>query len=555
MDKSKGFIHQVEQSIIEHWDQDALTDYQGETLRYSDVARKIAKLHIGMETLGLLPGDRGAICGRNSAGWTVAFFAVITYGCVVVPIQNDFKPEQVHNIVNHSGALFLFVGDGVAPTIDFEQMPGLAGIGYLPDLSIRNYRTVKLRYVREHLNELFGKKYPSRFTREHVHYTRERSMDDLAILNYTSGTTGHSKGVMIPYRSMLSNLEFTTSVLGRGAKSGDRLVSTLPMGHTFGMTCEMIFSFIQGVHIYYLNRQPSPTIIMQMCQEIKPCMLLAVPLVMEKIMRKHVFPYLDKSRMRMLAQLPLIKTRMKTRMNEWINEQLGGQIYQVFTGGAPINQEIEQFLMSIDFPITSGYGCTETGPMITFSDWHDHKFGSCGTVVPNMEIRINSSDPENIPGELLAKGDSVMIGYYKNDEATAEVLDKDGWFHTGDLGKISASGHLYLLGRIKNMLLGANGQNIYPEEIEDKLNSMPMVNESVVVQNGTQLVALVYPDQEALMEIDFNKDELALLMEENRQQLNEVLPAYCKVSEIRTVDHEFEKTAKKSIKRYLYKLS
>ncbi len=555
MDTKKCFIQNIEESIINNWSQDALTDYLGETLRYSDVAQRIAKLHIAMETMGLQKGDKVAICGRNSANWVVAFFSVITYGCVVVPIQNEFRPEQVHNIVNHSEAKFLFVGDGVAPTIDFEQMPGLAGIGYLPNLSIRNQRTPKLQYVREHLNELFGKKYPNRFTKHDIKYHHEEDPEELVLLNYTSGTTGYSKGVMIPYRSLWSNLDFTLTVLSKGIKPGDKIVSTLPMAHTFGMTCEVLFGFVYGLHIHFLNRQPSPSLILQMCQEVKPVILITVPLVLEKMVRKHAYQRLDRYGARYLLQMPLIKSRVKTRMVEWIKEELGGNIYEVFTGGAPLSTEIERFLMNIGFPITSGYGTTETSPMITYSDWEDHAMGSCGTIVPHMEMKVLSPDQENIPGEVVCRGMSVMLGYYKNQEATDEVIDKDGWFHTGDLGKISADGHLFLLGRIKNMLLGSNGQNIYPEEIEDKLNSMPMVNESVVVQDGPRLVALVNPDQAAVKEIPLSTEEVNLIMEQNRQQLNAMLPTYCKVSEIRLHDVEFEKTSKKSIKRYLYKLS
>lgn len=553
MDNIPSFLQSIEDTIVRNWSKNALTDYQGETLRYSDAAQRIAKLHVAMEIMKLEPGDKVAICGRNSANWAIAYFAILTYGCVVVPIQNEFSPEQIHNIVNHSETKFLFVGDGVAPTIDFEQMPALGGIGYLPDLSVRQYRTARLVYVREHLNELFGKKYPKKFDKTHVKYYREKSPNDLAMLNYTSGTTGFSKGVMIPYRSLWSNMDFTQTVLSKGIKPGDSLVSTLPMGHTFGMTCEMIFGFIYGCHIHFLNRQPSPSLIMQMCQEIKPAILITVPMVVEKIVRKHVYQRLDRHRARYLLQLPLIKNRVKMRTVQWIKEEFGGNIYEIFTGGAPMNPEIEQFLMDIDFPITSGYGSTETSPMITYSDWTDHKFGSCGTVVPHMEMQIKKKTPNEESGEVICKGLNVMLGYYKNPEATAEVLDKEGWFHTGDLGKITGSGHLYLLGRIKNMLLGSNGQNIYPEEIEGKLNSMPMVNESLVVQDGSRLVALVYPDQEEINEIGLSHKEVSLIMEQNRQQLNETLPSYCKISSIVIHDVEFEKTSKKSIKRYLYK--
>lgn len=548
-----GFISCIEKTLVENWAHEAFTDYNGESLRYSDVARRIAKLHIGMETLGLVPGDKVAICGRNSANWAVAFFSILSYGCVAVPIQAEFAPEQVHNIVNHSEAKFLYVGDGVAPTIDFEQMPNLGGIAYLPDLSIRKYRTARLVYVREHLNELFGKKYPKRFTQADVRYRHEASPEELAIINYTSGTTGNSKGVMIPYRAFMSNLEFCQKQMGVHLPPHCTFLSTLPMAHTFGMTCEILFGFAQGCHIYFLSRQPSPSLIMQVAQEVHPAILFAVPLVIEKIVRKHVYQRLDVHRARYLLQLPLIRHRAKEKVTQWIKDQFGGNIYEIFTGGAPMSQEIEKFLMDIGFPITSGYGTTETSPMITYSDWNDHAFGSCGSVVNNMEMKILSADQENIAGELVCRGPNVMLGYYKNEEATREVIDEDGWFHTGDLGVISADGHLFLRGRIKNMLLGANGQNIFPEEIEDKLNSMPMVTESLVIQDGERLVALVYPDQEDIATIPLNEEEVSLVMEQNRAQLNTELPSYCRIAEIRLVSEEFKKTSKRSIKRYLYK--
>lgn len=553
MDNDISFVRHIERTLVDNWRRDALTDYNGDTLRYSDVARRIAKLHIGMEILGLQPGDKVAICGRNSANWTVAFFSILSYGCVAVPIQCEFQPEQIHNIVNHSEAKFLYVGDGVAPSIDFEKMPNLGGIAYLPDLSIRKYRTAKLVYVREHLNELFGKKYPKIFTQKDVVYRHEASPDELAIINYTSGTTGFSKGVMIPYRALWSNLDFALKSFGPNVSSGSNLLSTLPMAHAYGMACEIIFGFMHGCHIHFLNRQPSPSLIMEVAAKVKPVLLLAVPLVVEKIVRKHVYQRLDKHRARYLLQMPLIRNRTREKVVEWIRDQFGGNIYQIMTGGAPMNQEIEQFLMEVGFPITSGYGTTETAPMITYSDWRDHAMGSCGTIVPNMEMKVLSNDPQNIAGELVCKGMNVMLGYYKNEEATKEVLDEDGWFHTGDLGTISTDGHLYIRGRIKNMLLGANGQNIYPEEIEDKLNSMPMVSESLIIQNGEKLVALVYPDQDDIREIPLSRDDVKMVMNQNMEQLNSELPSFCKISEIRIHDEEFQKTAKRSIKRYLYK--
>lgn len=558
-----SFIAHIQQTLVEHWNASAFTDYKGDTLRYCDVARRIAKLHIGMETAGLQPGDKVAICGRNSANWAVAFFATLTYGCIVVPIQCEFQPEQIHNIVNHSESRFLFVGDGVAKDIDFEQMPHLGGIAHLPDLTIRNTRSEKLTYVHQHLNQLFGERYPARFDRKDVVYKPEASPESLAIINYTSGTTGFSKGVMIPYRALWGNLDFAIRSFGPHVHAGDHILSTLPMAHTYGMACEIIFGFLNGCHIHFLLRQPAPSLVMSAAAEIKPAILLAVPMVVEKIVRKHVYPHLDSHRARYLLQLPLIKTRVKQRIVQWIRDQFGGRIYEIMTGGAPMNQEIEEFLMSVDFPITSGYGTTETAPMITYSDWKDHMLGSCGTVVPHMELALKTRDGRIVrageegchryEGEVIARGMHVMLGYYKNEEATRQAIDSDGWYHTGDLGSFSPDGHLFIKGRIKNMLLGSNGQNVYPEEIEDKLNSMPMVGESLVLQSGDSLIALVYPDPDDVNRIPLSTQEVALVMEQNRQELNTQLPVFCRLKEIRLHDREFEKTAKKSIKRYLYK--
>lgn len=564
MDNIPSFVACIEDTIVKNWKHDAFTDYKGDTLRFSDVARRIAKLHIGMETAGLKPGDKVAICGRNSANWAVAFFSILSYGCVVVPIQCEFQPEQIHNIVNHSESRFLYVGDGVAKDIDFEQMPSLGGIAYLNDLSIRNTRLDVLDYIHGHLNELFGKRYPQHFYQKHVVYRRESSPEELAMINYTSGTTGFSKGVMIPYRALWSNLDFTMKAFGPHVKAGDVILSTLPMAHMYGMMDEIIFGFINGCHVHFLTRQPAPSLVMQAAAEVKPAILIAVPMVVEKLVRKHVYQRLDRHRARYLLQLPLIRNRVKEQIVDWFRGQLGGNVYEIMTGGAPMNQEIEEFLMQVGFPITSGYGTTETAPMITYSDWKDHAIGSCGTVVPNMDLRILTRDGqllgagtgarEGIEGEVVCRGLNVMLGYYKNEEATAAVIDEDGWFHTGDLGMISEDGHLYIRGRIKNMLLGANGQNVYPEEIEDKLNSMPMVAESLVLQKGDKLIALVYPDQDDVTEISLAPGDLELVMEQNRQDLNAQLPSFCRISEIRLHDSEFEKTAKKSIKRYLYKV-
>ncbi|MCD8282960.1 MAG: AMP-binding protein, partial [Prevotella sp.] len=475
MDIKAGFIENVEQSIINNWDNPSLSDYQGDTLTYADVARRIAKLHIVMRETGVKEGDRIAVCGRSCSNWVVVFYAIVTYGCVAVPIQNEFRSEQIHNIVNHSDTKFLFIGDGVSRNINYDAMPGLAGTASLVKLRMINSRDERLSDVINHLDELYEARYPGGIKKEQVKYFHETNPDGLVLLNYTSGTTGFSKGVMIPYRSLWGNLYFTQTLLTKGVRPGDNLVSTLPPAHTFGMTCELLFGFVYGLHLHFLNRPTSPSIILQMCKQVRPTMLITVPLIMEKIMRKTVFPRLAERKVRRLLRLPIVKRCVKRRIARYLNEELGGNIYQVFTGGASMNPDIERFLIDIGFPITSGYGTTETSPMITFSDRDDHLLGSCGTVVPCMEMKIAGSEDGRGSGEVLCRGMNVMLGYYKDPDGTATVLQDDGWFHTGDLGRISDDGHLFLLGRIKNILLGANGLNIYPEEIEAKLNSLPMV--------------------------------------------------------------------------------
>ena len=553
MQQIPSFNELIEKSVIEHWDLDALTDYKGKTLQYHDVARKIEKIHIMFEASGVQKGDRIALCGRNSSMWAAAFLATLTYGAVAVPVLHEFTPEQIHNIINHSESKILFVGDVVATEIDATKMPALEGIIYLPDLSLTLSRTEKLTYAREHLNEMFGKKYPKYFRPEHVHYYREQSPDELALINYTSGTTGNSKGVMIPYRAMWSNADFARSVLGATVKPGSHIISILPMAHMYGMAFELIFEFIAGAHVFYLTRMPSPAIIAQALAEVKPALMIAVPLIIEKIIRKRVFPKIQTNRMKLLLNTPVIQKKVKEKICEQVMQAFGGNIYQVIIGGAALNREIEMFLKDINFPFTVGYGATECAPIIGYSDWKEFVPTSCGKPALHQEVRIDSVDPENVPGEILTKGPNVLLGYYKNEEATRQVLDADGWFHTGDLGTMDADQNIYIKGRSKNMLLGSNGQNIYPEEIEDKLNSLPLVSECLVVQRGEKLVGLVYPDLEEAKELGLNDADIKNLMEENRKKLNELTPAYCKLSDIEILNEEFIKTPKRSIKRYLYK--
>ena len=548
-----SFTKLIESSIVKNWDRDALTDFKGATLQYHDVARKIEKLHILFENSGVVKGDKIALAGRNSANWAVAFLATLTYGAIAVPILHEFTADQIHNIVNHSDAKLLFVGDIVATQIDTTKMPGLEGVIYIPDYSLVLSRTNKLTYAREHLNEMFGKKFPKFFRKEHVSYPAEENANDMALINYTSGTTGFSKGVMIPYRALWSNYDFAIGVLGDKVHAGDNIISILPMAHMYGMAFEFIFEFLTGCHIFFLTRVPSPAIIAQAFAEVKPIIIIAVPLVIEKIIRKKVFPKIQTNRMRLLLNMPVINKKVNEKICDQVKAAFGGKFYEIIIGGAAFNQEVESFLKRINFPYTVGYGATECAPIISYADYSTFKQGSCGRPVVHMEVRIDSHDPENVPGEILARGANVMLGYYKNEEATRNTIDADGWYHTGDLGTMDAEGNIFIKGRSKNMLLGSNGQNIYPEEIEDKLNSMTLVTESLVVQRGDKLAALIYPDYDEASAMGLSADDLKNVMEQNRQELNNILPVYSKIAEVVIQEEEFEKTPKKSIKRYLYK--
>ena len=551
MNSIPSFNSYIEQSIINNWHLDALTDYKGATLQYHDVARKIEKLHILFENSGVIKGDKIAVCGRNSSQWAVAFLAIVTYGAIVVPIQNEFKPEQIHNIVNHSESKMLFVGDVVATEINAEEMPSLEGIVYLPEFSLVLSRSEKLTYAREHLNEIFGHKYPKYFRKEHIKYHVD-DPEELAMINYTSGTTGFSKGVMLPYRALWGNLDYLMDTVKPKIGKNCNILSTLPMAHMYGLMTEFIFNIVLGNHIFFLTRQPSPTLISEALNETKPEIIFAVPLVIDKIVRKHVFPRVQTNWVRLLTSMPVLSKRIKEKIREFVLGEFGEHPYEVVVGGAPLNKEIENFFVSIGFPIAMGYGTTETAPLITFAHQDDYVAGSCGVAVKHMEVKVLSDDPQNVPGELVCRGINVMKGYYKNPEATHAVIDKDGWFHTGDLATMSADGHFFIKGRSKNMLLGANGQNIYPEEIEDRLNSMALVSESIIVQRNNKLVALIHPDYDEASSMGFTAEDLEHIMDQNRVELNSQMPSFAKISGIQIHENEFEKTAKKSIKRYLY---
>ena len=552
MNEIPSFNSYIEGTIKDNWLLDALTDYKGATLQYHDVARKIEKLHIMMEAAGIQKGDKVAVCGRNSAHWAVAFLATLTYGAVIVPILHEFNGEQIHNIVNHSESRLLFVGDYVVNMIDEKEMPHLEGIFNLPDFSLYVSHNDQLTDARERLNELFGHKYPNVFRREDVKWHKDEP-EELCMINYTSGTTGFSKGVMLPYRALWGNVDFCQKYLGNHMPKFSRTLSILPMAHMYGMTIEFLFPFLSGYHLYFLTRLPSPAVIAEAFKEVCPDVVVAVPLIIEKIIRKRVFPKIQSNVMKLLLQMPVVQKKVKERICQEVYAAFGGRAYEVIVGGAPLNQEIEQFLKSIDFPITVGYGTTECAPLISFSDYHDFKPGSCGTPVEHMEVKILSDNPEHAEGEIVCKGMNVMLGYYKNEEATHKAIDADGWYHTGDLATMSADGHIFIRGRLKNMLLGANGQNVYPEEIEDKLNSMPMVSECIIVQRGDKLAALVYPDMDEAKNMGFTQGDLESVMEQNRQLLNEQLPVYSKIQDFELQEREFMKTPKQSIKRYLYK--
>ena len=546
------FIGRIEEAIIKYWDHEALTDYKGATLQYKDVARKIEKLHILFERAGVEQGDKVALCGRNCAHWAAAFLATLTYGAVAVPILHEFKPEQVHAIVNHSDAKILFVGDQVGPTLTPSEMPHLEGIISLVDYQLVESRSDKLTDARERLNALYGERYPKNFRQEHVKYRRAES-EELALINYTSGTTSRSKGVLIPSRALWSNTEFACSVYNHVFKEGEgRVISILPLAHMYGMAFEFLYEFTRGGHIYFLTRLPSPKIIMNAFGEIKPNVVISVPLIIEKIIKKSVLPKLETPSMKILMNVPIINQRIQARVREELKQAFGGEFYEVIIGGAAFNSEVEQFLHKIGFNFTVGYGATECAPIICYSNWQHFVPGSCGKAAPRMEVRIDSPDPEHVVGEILTRGMNVMLGYYKNEEETRKTIDADGWYHTGDLGVMDADGNLFIRGRSKNMLLGASGQNIYPEEIEDQLNTLPYVSECVVIQKGEKLYGLVYPDFEEAERDGLDETALGEVMEQNRATLNQMIPAYEHLTAIKIRHEEFEKTPKRSIKRFLY---
>ncbi len=549
MEQEHQFIDYIEQSIIKNWDKDALTDYKGITLQYKDVARKIAKFHIVLESAGIQPGDKIAVCGRNSAHWGVTFLATITYGAVIVPILHEFKADNIHNIVNHSEAKLLFVGDQAWENLNEDAMPLLEGIASLTDFTALVSRNEKLTYAFEHRNAIYGQRYPKNFRPEHICYRKDRP-EELAIINYTSGTTGYSKGVMLPYRSIWSNVAYCFEMLP--VKAGDHMVSMLPMGHVFGMVYDFLYGFSAGAHIYFLTRMPSPKIIAQSFAEIKPRVISCVPLIVEKIIKKDILPRVDSKIGKLLLKVPIVNDKIKSLARQAAMEIFGGNFDEIIIGGAPFNAEVEAFLKKIGFPYTIAYGMTECGPIICSSRWETLKLASCGKATTRMEVRIDSPDPKTHAGEIVCRGMNMMLGYYKNPEATAQIIDANGWLHTGDLGTIDDEGYVTVRGRSKNLLLTSSGQNIYPEEIESKLNNMPYVAESLIVLQHDKLVALIYPDFDDAFAHGLQQADIIKVMEANRVELNQQLPNYSQISKVKIHFEEFEKTAKKSIKRFMY---
>ncbi len=539
----------IAQAIKENWESLALTDFDGSSFQYRDVARKIAKLHILFDHTVIKSGDKIALCGRNSAQWAIAFLAVVTYGAVAVPILHDFKADNIHHLVNHSESKLLFVDAAIWENLDPDNMTLLEGALLINDYSILLSRSKRLDTSRHNLNRLFGEKYPERFTADNVEYFSP-APDRLALINYTSGSTGLSKGVMLSYGNLWSNVQFCIDGLDF-LMPDDGLVCMLPLAHMFGLMVELLHPFVKGCHVSFLTRTPSPRVIMEAFARVKPKLIVTVPLIIEKIIRTRVFPMLDKPLMKLLLNVPVIDDKLFARIKNKLTEVFGGNLRQIIIGGAGLNNDVEKFLRRIHFPYTVGYGMTECGPLVAYAPWDIQRQSSCGRIVDRMEMKIASDDPANKPGVLWVKGDNVMQGYYKNPEATAAVFD-DGWMNTGDICTVDPDGFLYIRGRDKNMILGPSGQNIYPEEIEMQLNAMPYVGESLIVERNGRLVALIYPDIENAKRQQMSDSELADIMRQNIAALNSALPAFSQIADHKIMSEEFEKTPKRSIKRYLY---
>ena len=551
MHTQSDIIAYIEQSLRLNWERLALTDFQGQSFQYRDVARKIAKLHLLFEHAGVRRGDRIALCGRNSAQWAIVALASLTYGAVIVPILHDFKPDNVHHLVCHCEARLFFVDAGTWENLDHDNMPRLEGALLISDYSLLFARNKRLEHARDTLNRLFGDKYPERFTPDDVHFSKEAKPDEVALINYTSGSTGLSKGVMITYGNLWSNIQYTVDGLNF-LVPGDGMVCILPLAHMFGFSVELLHPFVKGCHIHFLTRTPSPKVIMEAFAQVRPKLIVSVPLIIEKIVKTRVFPLLDKPLMKVLLHIPLVDDKLLARIKTRIEETFGGRLQELIIGGAGLSKDVEAVLRRIGFPYTVGYGMTECGPLISYAPWDEQRAGSCGRAVSRMEVRVDSPDPANVPGVLWVKGANVMKGYFNNNDATASVFDKDGWMNTGDIVTIDSDGYIYIRGRDKSMILGPSGQNIYPEEIEQQLNNMPYVAESLVVENDGKLIALIHPDYDAASLQGVSSSKLEPIMQDNIEKLNHELPGYSQIASYKIYQEEFEKTPKRSIKRYLY---
>lgn len=551
MDNNKSLNAIIADAIVKNWDRMSLSDMGGINYQYKDVAELVAKLHIMFEAAGVKRGDKVAICGKNSSNWAVIFVACLTWGVVAVPILHEFKPDMIHNLVNHSDSKLLFVDAGIWENLDERLLPNLVGAIYISELGMPLSRSEELTRTRNNINECFGKKYPYSFEPKDIDYFKD-GPDDLALINYTSGSTGMSKGVMLTYKNIWSNIRYTLDHLDF-YHAGDGIVNMLPLAHLYGMVIEMLHPFCRGCHCYFLTKLPSPKIILKAFADVRPKLIITVPLILEKIIRNKVFPLLEKPLMKIMLKVPFLDDRLLAKIKENLLQAFGGELQEIIVGGAPLNADVEKFLYRIGFPVTVGYGMTECGPLITYTSARDSKPHTVGQIVDRMEIRIDSEDPANIPGNILVRGDNVMKGYYKNEKATREVMpDDSGWMNTGDMGTMDEDGFISICGRSKTMILGPSGQNIYPEEIEQKLNNLPYVNESLVIDEGGTLVALVHPDFDSARTQGIDREGITQIMEQNLVSLNNEMPAYSKVKRIKIMEEEFEKTPKRSIKRFLY---
>lgn len=546
----KKFLTLIKNGICENWDRPALTDLNGKTYRYSEFAAEIAKLHMLFEALEIQKGDKIALCDKNSSHWAIAFFASMSYGAVVTTILHDFNGQSIENIVNHSEAKVLFAGEQTKSKIDVDAIPSTKTIIMLEDFSLLKSATEKANEMQAKREELFAEKYPNGFSKEDIQF-HDEAWDELAMLNYTSGTTSAPKGVMIPYRSLWSNTRFAIDNI-EFVKAGDGVICMLPMAHMYGLAFEVLLSIAKGSHIHYLSRVPSPQVILDAFAQVNPTLVLTVPLIIEKIIQNKVFPQLAKFPVNVLTKIPFFRKKIYAKVADKLIPLFGNKLVEIVIGGAALNQEVGSFLSEIKFPYTVGYGMTECGPLISYAYWEQYKPASCGMTVDRMRVKIDSDNPTTETGEILTKGDNLMLGYFKNEEATKETFTDDGWLKTGDLGIMDADGHLFIKGRSKTMILGPSGQNIYPEEIEDFYNNSPYVAESLIIEEDHKLIALIYPDKDYMTANNITEDQYAKLFTHEMKAINKRLPGYSKVVNFRIQETEFEKTPKRSIKRFLY---